>query len=185
MAFPRSCFRLANPRRPGSRRILREQLRLFSSSPPKQHATLGFVGLGNMGLPMATNLAKNWSVIAYDPNETARRSAQEAGMELAKSVDQVGSSGCSVVFTMLPGCAAVDAVTPILFQAATTSTVFVDCSTVSETLKDAVFNIFVLTGVSFIPFLCRFIPPPVVGGMTNWLKMAMHELMPPFLEGSR
>lgn len=108
--------------------VYRYDGRLFSSTTD----SIGFVGLGNMGLPMATNLAKNWSVIAFDANEKAMKIAQEAGIQRAPSLEQVGASSCSVIFTMLPGCSAVDHVTPILLDSVdpASSTVFVDCSTV-------------------------------------------------------
>lgn len=105
--------------------------RLFSSSISK-NATVGFVGLGNMGLPMATNLAKNWGVIAFDANEDSMQQAAKAGIEAADSVEEIGASNCDVIFTMLPGCNAVNAVTPLLLENASSSSsiVFVDCSTV-------------------------------------------------------
>jgi len=105
--------------------------RLFSSS----NASVGFVGLGNMGLPMATNLAKNWNIIAFDVNENSTNQAAQAGIKKADSVEQIGASGCSIIFTMLPGCNAVNHVTPLLLDStsASSSVVFVDCSTVHPT----------------------------------------------------
>lgn len=79
---------------------------------------------------MATNLAKNFNVIACDTNEMAQELAQEAGMQVVENVEQVGSMGCEVVLTMLPGCDAVNRVTPLLLGACSAPTVFVDCSTV-------------------------------------------------------
>ena len=119
--------------------------RLFSSS---SHSTLstnapriGFIGLGNMGLPMSLNLAKHsHNVIAFDDNSNnnnkAMDIAEEAGIHRATSVEDVGASQCSVIFTMLPGCQAVDHVTSALLESVPsssnndTSVVFVDCSTV-------------------------------------------------------
>ena len=88
-----------------------------------------------MGLPMTLNLAKQWNVIAFDTNEHALKICSDNGVQIADSVEQVGASDCSVIFTSLPGCSAVDAVTPLLLEGASYSEspiVFVDCSTVSE-----------------------------------------------------
>ena len=82
-----------------------------------------------MGLPMATNLAQKWKVLAFDTNKEALKIAQEAGCQTATDLNQLGD--CSIIFTMLPGCNAVDHVTPILLDSASSSTVFVDSSTVS------------------------------------------------------
>ncbi|CAB9525942.1 hydroxyisobutyrate dehydrogenase, mitochondrial [Seminavis robusta] len=99
-------------------------------------SSVGFIGLGNMGLPMSINLAtandSKMDVIAFDANPTALNLAKEAGMRTASSVEEIGASNCSVIITMLPGCQAVDAVTPMLLESCdpNASTLFVDCSTV-------------------------------------------------------
>jgi NAD binding domain of 6-phosphogluconate dehydrogenase len=106
--------------------------------------TIGFIGLGNMGLPMCLNLATNnksqddllFQVLAFDTNTTALATAtQKAGVQAAKSIDDIGAAHCSIIFTMLPGCSAVDAVTARLLQQIgdnndSDSVLFVDCSTV-------------------------------------------------------
>jgi 3-hydroxyisobutyrate dehydrogenase len=49
-------------------------------------ATIGFVGLGNMGLPMALNLLKaGHKVAAFDLNGAALRAAADAGAVAAAS----------------------------------------------------------------------------------------------------
>jgi 3-hydroxyisobutyrate dehydrogenase len=92
---------------------------------------IGFVGLGNMGLPMCLNLALHQDVVAFDLNKNALQEAAAGGAEPVESLEKVGASGCAVIFTMLPGCQAVDAVMPSLFASASTPSIFVDCSTVS------------------------------------------------------
>jgi 3-hydroxyisobutyrate dehydrogenase len=121
------------------------------SNPPLHHpCKVGFVGLGNMGLPMAINLNKknkhNSAVLAYDVNSNARNKAKDASCELAESIHDIGARSvqeCPVIFTMLPGCATVDSVMEILLTSTTSSStnntsnkglrVIVDCSTVSPT----------------------------------------------------
>jgi 3-hydroxyisobutyrate dehydrogenase len=95
---------------------------------------VGFIGLGNMGLPMCLNLAKETQVLAFDTNPKACSLAEKNGIELAESVEEIGASDCHVIFSMLPGCAAVDAVMGELMQYipdSSLSRVMVDCSTVS------------------------------------------------------
>jgi 3-hydroxyisobutyrate dehydrogenase len=65
-------------------------------------ATIGFVGLGNMGGPMAANLVKaGHAVTGFDLNPAALDALAKAGGKVAKSAaDAV--AGASVVLTMLP-----------------------------------------------------------------------------------
>lgn len=63
---------------------------------------LGFVGLGNMGVPMVANLtAAGFSVVAYDPAPTARDRALEAGAVLASSAAEVADR-VETLILMLP-----------------------------------------------------------------------------------
>ncbi|MEI8277197.1 MAG: NAD(P)-binding domain-containing protein, partial [Hyphomicrobiales bacterium] len=65
-------------------------------------ARIGFIGLGNMGLPMALNLIKaGHQVEGVDLNPAAIEKLKAAGggnAEFAK----VAASRCDVVITMLP-----------------------------------------------------------------------------------
>lgn len=65
-------------------------------------ARIGFVGLGNMGLPMALNLAKaGHAVAAFDATEAARARAKDAGLRLAASAGATADEADAVI-TMLP-----------------------------------------------------------------------------------
>ncbi len=47
---------------------------------------IGFIGLGNMGLPMASNLVKSgFSVVGFDIEDAAVKKAQKKGIIAAKS----------------------------------------------------------------------------------------------------
>ncbi len=65
-------------------------------------ATLAFIGLGNMGGPMAANLVKaGHKVVAFDLMEASRSQAKSDGASVAESA--AGSvKGADVVITMLP-----------------------------------------------------------------------------------
>lgn len=65
-------------------------------------ATIAFIGLGNMGLPMATRLCQaEHQVRAVDPNPQATRRAAELGMQIDDSV-KTAVAGAQFVITMLP-----------------------------------------------------------------------------------
>src|SRR5882762_7358711 len=65
-------------------------------------AKIGFIGLGNMGLPMAQNLIKaGHPVCGYDVNAAALDKLSAAGGIAVRSLD-VASMGVDLVITMLP-----------------------------------------------------------------------------------
>jgi 3-hydroxyisobutyrate dehydrogenase len=65
-------------------------------------ATIGFIGLGNMGGPMAANLVKaGHAVTGYDLNPAALQALAAAGGKTAASAAEA-VKGASVVITMLP-----------------------------------------------------------------------------------
>lgn len=65
-------------------------------------ATIAFIGLGNMGLPMAKNLAKaGHRVIGVDVSEANLAAAVEAGLERGASAGDAASEA-DVVVSMLP-----------------------------------------------------------------------------------
>jgi 3-hydroxyisobutyrate dehydrogenase len=103
---------------------------LFSTEPDRVRPKIGFIGLGNMGLPMCLNLAHaNHTVVAFDVNDDALSQAVAGGAHAATEVEEIADD-CSVIVTMLPGDQAVDSVMSKLLMIGP-SAVFVDCSTVS------------------------------------------------------
>ena len=76
----------------------------------RSFSSVGFVGLGQMGLPMAKNLVKTIPVVAYDTNPAACDEASKNGISIVDSVGAVGSRNCDVLITMLPGDKAFDQV---------------------------------------------------------------------------
>ena len=65
--------------------------------------TVGFIGIGNMGRPMAANLVKGgYQVVAYDADATrAAQFAKDAGAKAAATLAELGKSVDAIV-TMLP-----------------------------------------------------------------------------------
>jgi 3-hydroxyisobutyrate dehydrogenase len=69
---------------------------------PAEVRSIAFFGLGNMGLPMATNLAKaGYTVRGYDPVPAAIEAARTAGLEVA-ATPAGAAGGADAVITMLP-----------------------------------------------------------------------------------
>ena len=65
-------------------------------------ATIGFIGLGNMGAPMAANLVKAGHVVTgYDLSPAALEALSKAGGKIAASAADA-ARGASVIITMLP-----------------------------------------------------------------------------------
>jgi 3-hydroxyisobutyrate dehydrogenase len=93
-------------------------------------ATIAFIGLGNMGGPMAANLVKaGHNVVAFDLVEASRSQAKSDGAAIAES--SVGAvKGADVVITMLPAGKHVLAVWNDVVPAMTKGALIVDCSTI-------------------------------------------------------
>lgn len=92
--------------------------------------TLAFIGLGNMGLGMAANLAKaGYMVRALDINPDAMAKAGAAGcVQAANAKDAVAPA--DVVITMLPAGKHVELVYADVMTHAKTGSLFIDCSTI-------------------------------------------------------
>ena len=94
-------------------------------------AAIAFIGLGNMGGPMASNLVRAGHAVAgYDLSPAALEAARAAGIRVAASAAEA-ASGAEVVVTMLPaGAHLVAAYEGGLVAAAPAGALFIDSSTV-------------------------------------------------------
>ena len=92
---------------------------------------IAFIGLGNMGAPMARNLiAKGFAVTAFDRAETAKRNVADAAP--ASSLAEACADADTVI-TMLPAGGQVREVylsTDGIIAAADPGTLLIDCSTI-------------------------------------------------------
>lgn len=93
-------------------------------------ATIAFIGLGNMGGPMAANLVKaGHKVVAFDVVEASRAQARADGAAIADSA--AGAvKGAGVVVTMLPAGKHVLAVWSEVVPAMTKGALIIDSSTI-------------------------------------------------------
>lgn len=158
--------------------VLRHQLfggacrRQLLSTAASSTAKVGFIGLGNMGLPMAVNLAKDHKVVAFDTNAEACAKAASSEIEIASSTAEIGSSqDCKVIFTMLPGCKAVDGVMQelkesVMLSDSSSPRVLVDCSTVSPSTSRRWHETWALSGHIMVD-------APVSGGVKGATDAAL------------
>ncbi|MFF1822883.1 3-hydroxyisobutyrate dehydrogenase [Kribbella sp. NPDC058245] len=124
---------------------------------------VAFIGLGNMGGPMAANLVKaGYRVTGFDPVPAARAAAEEAGIEVAASA-AAAVVEAQVVLTMLPsGRHVLDVYQGAdgLLAAAPAGTLFVDCSTIAVADARAAAELVVAAGH-------RALDAPVSGGVVG------------------
>jgi 3-hydroxyisobutyrate dehydrogenase len=94
---------------------------------------VGFIGVGNMGNPMASNVLKQgFPLTVFDKNARAMENLIQAGAQAASSAGQVLESA-EIVLTCLPGSPEVEALyleDPGLIGLAKRDTVLVDLSSV-------------------------------------------------------
>lgn len=99
-------------------------------------STIGFLGLGNMGRPMAANLVKaGHKVLGFDLSDAARQASAVDGITIVGSGAEAAKDA-EIVITMLPaGRHVVDAYSGSmnLLGAAKPGTLFIDCSTIDIT----------------------------------------------------
>jgi 3-hydroxyisobutyrate dehydrogenase len=91
---------------------------------------IAFIGLGNMGGPMAANLIKaGHHVIGYDLVEKSRQEAATTGVAVAASAREA-VAGADIVLTMLPAGRHVIAAWDDILPAARRGALFIDSSTI-------------------------------------------------------
>ena len=114
---------------------------------------IGFVGLGRMGRPMASNLTrKGFRLAVHDINRDA---VAELELLQAKGVASVAEAtrGSEIVVTMLPNSAVVTAIVAGeggILQHATRGTLIMDMSTVSPETTDALTAKAAEKGIAFV-----------------------------------
>jgi 3-hydroxyisobutyrate dehydrogenase len=93
-------------------------------------ANIAFIGLGNMGGPMAANLVKaGHNVIGFDLSPVSAAAAQVDGVSIAGTAAEAVKTA-DVVITMLPAGKHVRSVWADLLPKARSKALFIDCSTV-------------------------------------------------------
>ncbi|MDP4063219.1 3-hydroxyisobutyrate dehydrogenase [Rhodobacteraceae bacterium IMCC1933] len=114
---------------------------------------IGFIGLGNMGAPMAENLAAaGHQVSGYDPAGTTAE-----GVAVAASA-QAAATGADVVITMLPNGKIAQSVADQALPVMEKGTVLLDCSTIDVAAARSIACRAEDRGISFLD-------APVSGGV--------------------
>src|SRR5436309_367935 len=101
-------------------------------------ANIAFIGLGNMGGPMAANLVKaGHKVIAFDLVEASKNQARSDGATIAESA-AAAVKGADTVITMLPAGKHVVSVWTDVIPAMRKGALIIDCLTIDvESAKAA------------------------------------------------
>lgn len=128
---------------------------------------IAFIGLGNMGGPMAANLVKaGYTVTAFDLSADALAKAREAGIQVAASASAAVQSA-QVVISMLPASRHVEslfigngATDDALLPQLTEGTLIIDCSTIAPASAQKVAAAAQARGVAMID-------APVSGGVAG------------------
>ncbi|MBF9003553.1 MULTISPECIES: 3-hydroxyisobutyrate dehydrogenase [Vibrio] len=122
--------------------------------------TIGFIGLGNMGGPMASNLAKaGYNVVGFDVNPEAITRATENGVQASDSLLNVASSA-DIIFTMLPNGKFVKEVWEQIIDHVKPTATLVDTSTADVETSKLVHELAKSHGV-------KSVDAPVSGGVTG------------------
>ncbi|HKS05389.1 MAG TPA: NAD(P)-binding domain-containing protein [Gemmatimonadaceae bacterium] len=110
---------------------------------------IGFIGLGNMGRPMASNLArKGFKVAVNDINRAAVQELEKLGATPSDIRDIAARS--DIVFTMLPDSAVVEAVVTEMLAHMQRGSVIVDMSTIDPRVTDKLAAAAAGRGVGFV-----------------------------------
>src|SRR4249919_3860239 len=121
-------------------------------------ATIGLIGLGNMGAPMAANLVKAGErVLGFDLMPALREAAARDGVEIVAAARQA-TQDSEIVVTMLPAGEHVRSVWADVLPAARKGALFIDCSTIDVASARAVHAMAAERGVAALD-------APVSGGV--------------------
>ncbi|SFC67067.1 NAD(P)-dependent oxidoreductase [Bacillus sp. UNCCL81] len=130
---------------------------------------IGFIGLGNMGLPMSQNLVlSNFTVYGTDLNKKAEMSFHQAGGIIGVSIQKMVEL-CDVILTSLPSSNAVEEVflgEKGLIKLAKSGIVLIDTSTVAPELN---FQIEAAARKKGIEFLAAPVSGGVIGAINRTL----------------
>lgn len=122
---------------------------------------IGFIGLGNMGLPMSANLVESgFNVYGSDLNKAAEAALEEKGGKIGFTVPYLAKT-CDLIFTSLPSSAAAEAVylgEEGLIENGHPDVILVDLSTVAPEVNSKISAAAEQHGIDFLA-------APVSGGV--------------------
>ena len=121
---------------------------------------IGFIGLGNMGLPMANNILKaGIEVNAFDLSEKALNQAENLGMSIKQNSESV-LEDIDALITMLPNGSSVEKIflDDNLLEGINKQTLIIESSTISPEISKKVSKVAKNYGISMLD-------APVSGGV--------------------
>jgi 3-hydroxyisobutyrate dehydrogenase len=119
---------------------------------------IAWIGLGNMGLPMAQNLKKaGFAVSGFDLAPEMRARAEASGLDVSGTIAKA-VEGCDAAITMLPAGDAVRTVVAELVASVGSNTLLIDCSTIDVDSARAVHRLSAAHGLAALD-------APVSGGV--------------------
>ena len=121
---------------------------------------IGFIGLGNMGLPMANNISKTGiEVNAFDLSENALKQAENLGMSIKQDSKSV-LEDIDALITMLPNGSSVEKIflEDNLLEVINKRTLIIESSTISPGISKKISTIAKNHGISMLA-------APVSGGV--------------------
>jgi len=125
---------------------------------------IAFFGMGNMGLPMARNVAQKMNVVVFDSNPAARDKATAAGLKVARSQEEAVADADTVI-SMLPSGPVASKFyigegdsRPGLLKSLPPSTDILDCSTIDAVTAKRISEAAAANGLSYFD-------TPVSGGV--------------------
>jgi 3-hydroxyisobutyrate dehydrogenase len=120
-----------------------------------------FIGLGNMGLPMALNLAKAGHLVhGHDVVPEVSQRAAASGLAVVDNCEEA-LADADIAITMLPaGADVVAAYRGKLLSAARPGTLFIDCSTIDVASANLAHSLAAAAGM-------QALDAPVSGGVTG------------------
>jgi 2-hydroxy-3-oxopropionate reductase len=131
--------------------------------------TIGFIGLGIMGRPMARNLAKaGYALVVHNRSQAPVDELSKEGAKRATSPQDVATQS-EVVITMLPDSPDVEAVVAGehgVFAGARTGSMLIDMSTISPSMARRLANEAEARGLTMLD-------APVSGGETGAINAAL------------
>jgi len=121
---------------------------------------IGFIGLGNMGAPMAANLVKSGDLVAgFDVVAASCQATAGEGVAIAPSA-KAAVGEADIVITMLPAGEHVRAVWTDVLPSAKPGALFIDCSTIDVTSARAAHALAAARGIAALD-------APVSGGVAG------------------
>ncbi|MFD2547647.1 NAD(P)-dependent oxidoreductase [Sphingobacterium suaedae] len=110
---------------------------------------IGFIGLGNMGYPMAKNLEKSGAHLSVYNRTASKAVGLAKKTHVAKSIDEVVNKS-DVIFTMLTNDSAVKEVYEAILPLPLKGKLFVDMSTISRDTSLAIAQVIATKNAGFL-----------------------------------